>query len=80
MNEAIIESTVRAVDLLKYVVDSLAPAEIMAYAPDIVTVGAAKAGIFLVRVSLEGSKDARQTTLTYSSHQACRPYREISQP
>jgi hypothetical protein len=51
MGEAIVESVVRAVDLLKYIVDILAPAEIMAYAPDVITIGAAKAGVFLVRVS-----------------------------
>ncbi len=50
-NEAITESVVRAVDLLKYVVEVLAPADIMVYAPDIITIGTAKAGIFLVRVS-----------------------------
>lgn len=48
---ALARSCEKAVNLLRYIVRQLAPAEVLRFAPDVVTIRGAKAGVFLARVS-----------------------------
>lgn len=44
-------SSEKAIDLLRYIIHHLAPAEVLRFAPDVFTTRGAKAGVFLARVS-----------------------------
>jgi hypothetical protein len=45
------ESVARGMDVLQYIVDRLAPAGILHFIPDLITVQAARIGVFLVKAS-----------------------------
>jgi hypothetical protein len=49
--EHLADATSKAMKLLRYIVTDLAPGEIMVFAPDVITVRAARSAVFLTRVS-----------------------------
>lgn len=51
--EHLADATSKAMKLLRYIVTDLAPGEIMVFAPDVITVRAARSAVFLTRVSCE---------------------------
>lgn len=52
--EHLADATSKAMKLLRYIVTDLAPGEIMVFAPDVITVRAARSAVFLTRVSQTG--------------------------
>jgi hypothetical protein len=51
--EHLADATSKAMKLLRYIVTDLAPGEIMVFAPDVITVRAARSAVFLTRVSYQ---------------------------